>query len=137
MERTYRDHGPREGMAMPFSGTSYLADFVEKARLEIIVGSEAVGKLYALKSALQQMGVEEFLESSLLCHGGKQERTASYRGVEYTTPFSERIKLEFLVPVDSIAPFVEAIKQRAKDAGMKNMRLCLIPQVFPIDWAAS
>lgn len=137
MERTQFDHGQQQGPAMPVHGALDLSHFVEKARLEIIVDADSVEKLYAVKSALQQMGVEEFMESTLLWHGRRKGRAASYRGVPYATNFVERVKLEMLVPIDSVENLVAAIGNIAKTAELGDWRLCFTPQVFPVDVTAS
>jgi len=136
MERTHIDHGHYNGPAMFAHGPTFLSHCIEKARLEIVVPADAVGKLYEIKAALQQMGVEEFMESTLLCHGQKG-RTQSYRGVAYATSFVEKVKLEMLVAADSVEALVAIIGRIAKAEGMEDWRLSLTPQVFPIDLTVS
>ncbi|WP_053062182.1 P-II family nitrogen regulator [Desulfovibrio sp. TomC] len=137
MDRTHIDHDQQRWFGVFSHEDTCFPNCVAKAKLEIIVAADSVAKLYAVKAALQQMGVDEFLESSLLCHGHRMGRQASYRGVAYTANFVEKLKLEMLVPLDAVVPVVEAIGNIAKAEGMEDWRLCLTPQVFPIDLTAS
>jgi nitrogen regulatory protein P-II 1 len=132
MECSHIDHGHRNGPALSVYGATYLSRFVEKARLEIVVAADAVGKLYAVKSALQQLGAEEFMESTLLCHGRQEGRAMSYRGIEYASQFVEKVKIEFLAPLDAVEMLLEAIGDVARTEGMEDWRLYVIPEVFPI-----
>ena len=133
MERTHIDGGHQNGLAMSVHGTTYLSNLGEKVKLEIIVPADSVGKLYEIKGALQQMGVEEFMESSLLCHGRQMGLTQSYRGVAYTTNFVEKVRVEMLVAIDAVEGLVTLIGSIAKAEGIEDWRLCLTPQMFPID----
>jgi nitrogen regulatory protein PII len=133
MERMHVDLGPKNGSAMSAQSVSCLSNFVEKAKLELVVNAESISKLYAIKPVLQQTGVEEFLESSLLCHGEGKGRKYSYRGVNYTPNIEEKIKLEMLVPVDAVEFLARLISDFAKAERIGDWRLCFIPQVFPIN----
>ena len=137
MDRTHIDNDQQRWIGLFSYDDTCFQNFVAKAKLEIIVAADSVVKLYAVKAALQQMGVDEFLESSILCHGHRMGQKASYRGVAYTANFVEKLKLEMLVPIDSVVPVVEAIGNIAKAEGMEDWRLCLTPQVFPVDLTAS
>jgi nitrogen regulatory protein P-II 1 len=137
MERTHIDHGHQNGTVMSVHGATYLSSFVEKTKLEILVAADSVGKLYEIKEALQQMGVEEFMESTLLCHGHQRGRTQSYRGVAFATNFVEKVKLEMLVAVDSVEALVAIISKIAKGKGMEDWRIVLTPQMLPIDSTVS
>uniref|UniRef100_I2Q6V3 Nitrogen regulatory protein PII n=1 Tax=Desulfovibrio sp. U5L TaxID=596152 RepID=I2Q6V3_9BACT len=137
MELAHIEHGHQNGLVMSVHGATGLATLVEKTRLEIVVAADSVGKLYEIKGLLQQMGVEEFMETALLCHGRRMGRTQSYRGVPYATNFVEKVKVEMLVAVASVEAVVELIGKIAKSAGMEDWRLSLTPHVFPIDLTVS
>jgi nitrogen regulatory protein P-II 1 len=137
MELTHIDHGQQNGPVMSVQGATGLTNLVEKTRLEVVVAADSVGKLYEIKELLQKMGVEEFMESTLLCHGRQMGRPQSYRGVPYATNFVEKVRVEMLVAAASVEAVVELIGKIAKSAGMQDWRLSLTPHVFPIDLAVS
>ncbi|MHC1713357.1 MAG: P-II family nitrogen regulator [Solidesulfovibrio sp.] len=96
------------------------------------MAADSVGKLYVVKDVLQQLGAEEFMESTLLCHGRQEVRAMSYRGIEFSSQFVEKVKIEFLAPLDAVEKLIEAIGDVARTEGMEDWRLYVVPEVFPI-----
>jgi nitrogen regulatory protein PII len=137
MEYAQNDHGQWNGSAISVCGAKYLSHFVEKARFEIVVTADLVGKLYAVKSALQQMGAGEFMETTLLFHGRQEGRAMSYRGIAFSSQFVEKVKIEFLAPLDAVETLIEAIGDIARGEGMTDWRLYVVPEVFPVDLTVS
>jgi len=47
-------------------------------------------KLEEVKSALGKMGIADFMESAIFCHGRQKGQSRFYRGAEYVTDFVEK-----------------------------------------------
>ncbi len=87
-------------------------------------------KLEEVESALQAMGVEEFMESALICHGRQQKGQAMlYRGTEYVANSVEKIRLEIIAAEDSVGKIVEAIRTIAKTERREDCRIYILPFV--------
>ena len=68
----------------------------------------------AVKSALQEVGVQGMTVSEVRGHGRQKGHTEVYRGSEYTVDLLPKIKVEMVVS-DSVAPSaVQAILRSAK-----------------------
>ena len=59
-------------------------------------------KLQEVESALQKIGIEEFMESALICHGRQKGQAMLYRGVEHMANFVEKVKLEIIAADDAV-----------------------------------
>jgi nitrogen regulatory protein P-II 1 len=55
-------------------------------------------KLEEVESALQKIGIEEFMESALICHGRQKGQAMLYRGVEHMANFVEKVNWKLLPP---------------------------------------
>lgn len=133
MERSRLDRVGGHGSTLytPDATTSFT--FLEKAKLDIVVPSGDVAKLYAIKSTLRQMGVEEFFESTMLCHGHQEGQTMSYRGVAYAANYVEKIRIEMFVAGNAVRPLIEAIGTIARSQHLTDWQLHVTPEVLLID----
>ncbi len=68
----------------------------------------------AVKSALQEIGVEGMTVSEVRGHGRQKGHTEVYRGSEYTVDLLPKIKVEMVVSDDRATPAVQAILRAAK-----------------------
>ena len=68
----------------------------------------------AVKSALQEVGVEGMTVSEVRGHGRQKGHTEVYRGSEYTVDLLPKIKVEMVVSDALKAPAVQAILKAAK-----------------------
>jgi nitrogen regulatory protein P-II 1 len=71
-------------------------------------------KLDEVIAALKAIGIEEFMESTLICHGRRKGQTILYRGAECVANFAEKVKLEIVAADDAVGRVVEAIGSIAK-----------------------
>ena len=71
-------------------------------------------KLDAVKSALQEIGVEGMTVLEVRGHGRQKGHTEVYRGSEYTVDFLPKIKIEIVVADAQASPAVGAIIKAAK-----------------------
>ncbi|MFA7346402.1 MAG: P-II family nitrogen regulator [Desulfurivibrionaceae bacterium] len=87
------------------------------------------GKLEEVKSALQRIGIFEFMESALICHGRQKGQTMLYRGVEHVANFVEKVKLEIIAADDAVEKIVATITAIAKTERREDCRIYLLPFV--------
>jgi nitrogen regulatory protein P-II 1 len=83
-------------------------------------------KLTEVRSALENMGVEDYMESAISCHGRKGQ-SRFYRGAEYMTGFVEKVKLEIIASDDSVGDIVEAIGSNAGSELRDDCRIFILP----------
>ena len=86
-------------------------------------------KLEEVESALRKIGIEEFMESALICHGRQKGQAMLYRGVEHMANFVEKVKLEIIAADDAVGKIVEVIGNIAKTERMEDCRIFILPFV--------
>ena len=84
-------------------------------------------KLDEVKSALAKIGIEEFMESAIFCHGRQKGEAMVYRGAEYVVNFVEKVKLEVIATDESVANIIEAIANIAKTERREDCRIYILP----------
>ena len=68
----------------------------------------------AVKSALQEAGVEGMTVSEVRGHGRQKGHTEVYRGSEYTVDLLPKVKIEMVVPQALADAAIQAILRAAK-----------------------
>jgi nitrogen regulatory protein PII len=86
-------------------------------------------KLDEVEFALKRIGIEEFMESALVCHGRQKGQAMLYRGAEHVVNFVERVKLEIIAADDMVGKIVEVIGNIAKTERMEDCRIFILPFV--------
>ena len=86
-------------------------------------------KLDDVKAALRNIGIDEFMESVLICHGRKKGQMMLFRGSEYMLNFVEKIKLEIIAADDTVGKIVEAIGTTARTERQDDCRIYILPFV--------
>lgn len=66
-------------------------------------------KLQEVCRALEEMGIEDFMESAVVCHGRHKGQTIMFRGATFVTTIFDRVKLEIEAADESVANIIEAI----------------------------
>jgi nitrogen regulatory protein P-II 1 len=84
-------------------------------------------KLDEVKSALAKIGIEDFMESAIFCHGRQKGKTVVYRGAEYVSNFVEKIKLEVIAADESVGKIIDAIGNIARTERMDDCRIFVLP----------
>ncbi|MBF0497926.1 MAG: P-II family nitrogen regulator [Deltaproteobacteria bacterium] len=84
-------------------------------------------KLEEVKSALQRIGIEEIMESALICHGRQKKQMMFYRGAKYVVDFIQKTKLEIIAADDSVGKIVEVIGNIAKTERKDDCRIYILP----------
>ncbi len=84
------------------------------------------GKLGEVEDALQEMGIEDFMESAIICHG-RQKRPAMYRGDEYFVDAVAKVKLEIIADDDLVEKIIKVIGAVAKTEATEDCRIFVLP----------
>ena len=85
------------------------------------------GKLGEVEEALQEMGIEDFMESTIICHGHQKKLAMVYRGDEYVTDTAAKVKLEIIADDDSVEKIVAVIGTIAKAEQSEDSRIFVLP----------
>lgn len=86
-------------------------------------------KLEAVRAALENIGIEEVMESALICRGRQKGQGMIYRGAEYVANFVEKVKLEIIAADDAVGRIVEAIGTNARTERGDDCRILILPFV--------
>jgi nitrogen regulatory protein PII len=82
--------------------------------------------LNEVKSALQKIGIDEFMVSTLICHGRQKGQVMIYRGAEYVANFVEKVKLEIIAADDTVGKIIEVIGSIAKTERKEDCRIFIL-----------
>jgi nitrogen regulatory protein P-II 1 len=82
-------------------------------------------KLDAVKSALQEIGVEGMTVIEVRGHGRQKGHTEFYRGREYTVDLLPKIKMEMVLPDDLVEKAVQAISNAARTGKIGDGKIFL------------
>jgi nitrogen regulatory protein P-II 1 len=84
-------------------------------------------KLGEVEDALLEMGIEDFMESTIICHGHQEKQALIYRGDEYLTDSVAKVKLEIIADDDSAEKIIEVIGTIAKTERTGDCRIFVLP----------
>src|SRR5215470_13373238 len=82
-------------------------------------------KLEAVKTALQEIGVEGMTVLEVRGHGRQKGHTEVYRGREYTVDLIPKIKLEIVLADDLVERSVQAIINAARTGKIGDGKIFL------------
>jgi nitrogen regulatory protein P-II 2 len=82
-------------------------------------------KLQEVRNALDEMGVEDFMESSVICHGKGQ--TIMFRGARFVANIVDKVKLEIIAADESVGNIIEAIGSIARTGRKEDCRIAVRP----------
>src|SRR5689334_4794356 len=82
-------------------------------------------KLEAVKTALQDIGVEGMTVIEVRGHGRQKGHTEFYRGREYTVDLLPKIKMEMVLPDDLVEKAVQAIAGAARTGKIGDGKIFL------------
>jgi nitrogen regulatory protein P-II 1 len=108
---------PREGMEAARDGETTIMTKVEA----IIQNS----KLEAVKSALQEAGVEGMTVIEVRGHGRQKGHTEFYRGREYSVDLIPKTKVEVVLPDSMVEKAVHAILSAARTGKIGDGKIFL------------
>jgi nitrogen regulatory protein PII len=81
--------------------------------------------LQEVRSALEVMGIEDFMESTIKCH--QKGQVMMFRGAKFMANIVEKVKLEIVTADDSVARIVEAIGAIARTGHKEDCRIAIHP----------
>jgi len=82
-------------------------------------------RLDAVKTALQDIGVEGMTAIEVRGHGRQKGHTEFYRGREYTVDLLPKIKMEMVLPDDLVEKAVQAIAGAARTGKIGDGKIFL------------
>jgi nitrogen regulatory protein P-II 2 len=84
-------------------------------------------RLQEVRSALDELGVVDFMESSIVCHGQQKGQVMVFRGAKFVANVVEKVKLEIISADDSAGKIIEAIGSIAKAGNREDCRIAIRP----------
>jgi nitrogen regulatory protein PII len=93
-------------------------------RIEAIIKT---AKLEEVESVLQKMGIEDFMESTIICHGRPMGQAMMYRGDKYLANTVAQVKLEIYSDDDSVAKIIEAVSSIARTERAGDCQIFVLP----------
>jgi nitrogen regulatory protein PII len=84
-------------------------------------------KLHEVRNALDEMGIEDFMESAILCHTHRNGQTMSFRGATFVANIVEKVKLEIVAADESVDKIIEAIGSIARTGRSEDCRIVVRP----------
>jgi len=84
-------------------------------------------KLHEVRNALDEMGIEDFMESAIKCHTHQDRHTMSFRGATFVANIVEKVKLEIIAADDAVGKIIEAIGTVARTGHSEDCRIAVRP----------
>ncbi len=84
-------------------------------------------KLQEVRNALYEIGVEDFMESDIVCHGHQKGKIMIFRGAEFVAKIVRKVKLEIIAADDSVEKIIEAIGSIARTERREDCRIAIRP----------
>ncbi|MHB8232541.1 MAG: P-II family nitrogen regulator [bacterium] len=84
-------------------------------------------KLDDVKESLSKIGIQGLTVTEVKGYGRQKGHTELYRGAEYVVDFIPKVKIEVIVPDDSLALVIEAITTSAKTGRIGDGKIFVLP----------
>jgi|ERR1039457_285072 nitrogen regulatory protein PII len=84
-------------------------------------------KLQEVRNALDDMGIEDFMESAIMCHTHHNRQIMSFRGAKFVANIVEKVKLEIIAADESVEKIIEAIGSIARTGRREDCRIAIRP----------
>ena len=84
-------------------------------------------KLEEVKESLDAIGIKGITVSEVKGFGRQKGHTELYRGAEYVVDFLPKIKIEIVLPDDSVEKAVDAIISSAKTGRIGDGKIFILP----------
>ena len=84
-------------------------------------------RLQEVRNALDEMGVVDFMESSVICHGQSKGQVMIFRGAKFVANVVEKVKVEIVSADDVSEKIIEAIGSIVKTGNREDCRIGLRP----------
>ncbi|MBJ6724487.1 P-II family nitrogen regulator [Geomesophilobacter sediminis] len=86
-------------------------------------------KVDEVKLALEEMGVEEIMETEVITHNHSCEGTMTYRGARYVVDMITRVRVDVVAADDLVAKVVKAIRGIAETGRREDCRILVLDYV--------
>jgi len=84
-------------------------------------------KLTEVRSALDALGIEDFMESPVLCHTHQRQPTLSFRGARFGANIVEKVKLEVIAADEAAGTIAATIGAIARSGKCEDCRIAIRP----------
>ena len=84
-------------------------------------------KLQEVRNALEEMGIEDFMESPVMCHDKQRGQTMMFRGAKFVANIVDKVKLEIIAADDAAGNIIEAIGSIARTGHKEDCRIAIRP----------
>lgn len=84
-------------------------------------------KLEEVRQALDEAGIAGMTVTEVKGYGRQKGHTEIYRGAEYEVSFAPKLKIEAVVPSESVARVIEAISSAAKTGQIGDGKIFVTP----------
>jgi len=84
-------------------------------------------KLQEVRNVLDDMGVVDFMESTVICHGDQKGQVMIFRGAKFVANVVEKVKLEIVSADESAEKIIEAICSIVKAGPREECRIAMRP----------
>ncbi len=84
-------------------------------------------KMQEVRVALDEMGIEDFMESAVMCHTHQNGQAMSFRGAKFVANIVEKVKLEIIAADESVGKIIEAIGSIARTGNREDCRIAIRP----------
>ncbi|MFH1498278.1 MAG: P-II family nitrogen regulator [Verrucomicrobiota bacterium] len=95
--------------------------------MKLIIAIIKPFKLEEVKEALAAVGIEGMTVTEVKGFGRQKGHTEIYRGSEYTVDFLPKVKLEIVVPDESVTKTADAIIKAAKTGKIGDGKVFVLP----------
>ncbi len=89
-------------------------------------------KLEEVRCALDEIGVEDFVESDVIAHSHQKGQVMIFRGARFVANLVEKVKLEIITADDAVGKVVEAIGTIARTGRKEDCRIAIRPYLEAI-----
>lgn len=84
-------------------------------------------KLDDVKDGLDEIGIRGMTISEVKGYGRQKGHTEIYRGAEYVVDFIPKVKIEIVVPADSVDQVVDKIRESANTGKIGDGKIFVLP----------
>jgi len=84
-------------------------------------------KLNEVRNALDEMGIEDFTESPILCHTHQSRPAMKFRGAKFVANIAENVKLEVIAADEAVGKIIEVIGAIARTGNSEDCRIAIRP----------
>ena len=84
-------------------------------------------KLEEVRSVLNEIGVEDFMESDVIAHSHQKGQVMIFRGARFVANLVEKVKLEIIAADESAGKIVEAIGSIVRTECKEDCRIAIRP----------